>query len=98
MAKEPIPPPSKHLVRVGKGVSSKPRNFAKPKPPPAMFDKPGSTFLYVERAGVTNQNHTTSQGDHGQARGLSLRTPPRSALIARLPVCGLTLPFPRSGT
>ena len=35
MAKEPIPPPSKRLVRVGDGVSSKPRNFAKPKPPPA---------------------------------------------------------------
>ena len=28
MAKEPIPPPSKRLVRVGDGVSSKPRNFA----------------------------------------------------------------------
>jgi len=35
MAKEPIPPPSKRLVRVGKGVSSKPSNFVKPKPPAA---------------------------------------------------------------
>ena len=35
MAKEPIPPPSKRFVRVDEGVSPKPRNFAKPKPPPA---------------------------------------------------------------